>query len=114
MARDLFIGIVACQPDGLATLPDATYRFMDKMIDWSSNLGFETWLLSDEDETNPNLTGKYISEFIEKKNWEVGELPDDPHGLYKRRCIFIYFCGHGFSRSKMIQFCFEGKDGHSA
>lgn len=99
--RDLFIGIVAAKPKNLPELPDKTYRYMQDMVAWAKREGFETWLFSDKEKP---LSGPKITKYIEIKNLEHKKSPKGSHGLHNRRCIFIYFCGHGYSRGRYEQF----------
>ncbi|SET68323.1 hypothetical protein SAMN04487962_1172 [Marinobacter segnicrescens] len=99
--RDLFIGIVAAKPRDLPELPDKTYRYMQDLVVWARRQNFETWLFSDK---NKPLSGPGITKYIEKKNFRNKTFPNESNGLHNRRCIFIYFCGHGYSRGRYEQF----------
>lgn len=99
--RDLFIGIVAAKSKNLPELPDKTYLYMQDMVAWAKRQGFEAWLFSDKKQP---LSGPKITKYIERKNSEQKKSPKGSHGLYNRRCIFIYFCGHGYSRGRYEQF----------
>lgn len=102
--ENLFIGIVCTNPVGLARLPQATGKFMQDMVCRYRELGYETWLFSNEQDADalPNSTS--IRAFIDHENSKYHSGRGMPHGLYGRSDIFVYFCGHGFSRSRSEQF----------
>lgn len=93
MSSNLFIGIVVMKPEGMPELPNATYRSFERLANWTTAEGYESWLFTDEKDPdtgkrNP-LTGDNLRDKIRDHNTQ-GD------GLYARHRIWVYFAGHGF------------------